>query len=101
MCAGCLVGCTEQTAEGIGEETKKAITNQLFLMADNAYSDLIDNYWVDGSNGGYFHNRYNDNRSSLNDLVWQFTMAFLAMEPYYYATGDESVLDYLSAQMET
>ena len=101
MCAGCLVGCTEQTTEGIDEETKKAITNQLFLMADNAYSDLIDNYWVDGANGGYFHNRYNDNRSSLNDLVWQFTMAFLAMETYYYATGDESVLDYLSAQMET
>ena len=101
LCASFLFGCSDTAQEGIDAETEKAISNQLFLIADNAYGDLIDNYWVETADGGYFHNRFNGGRDTLNELVWTFTMPFLAMETYYYATGDESVLDYLSMQLDT
>lgn len=98
-----LSGCANQAH--IPEETEpgveKAITTQLFLMADNAFADVIENYWTETPDGGYFHNRYKENRSSMNDLMWEYVMMLLAMETYYYATNDDSVLEYIRTQMDT
>jgi len=99
-------GATNMTATTAAESTPKTpkpnaneqILGYLKTWSDDAYANVIKNYWEKADGLEYFHNRYKENRTSLNDIVFTTAMMLLSLETYAEASGKQSEFKSLLAK---
>ena len=76
--------------------------NQIEEIAQEAYSNMIKNYWCETDTYSYLQNPYKPYRTdTFSDIMWVYVQGLLGFETYYAASGDESVLEYVKKQFET
>ena len=82
-------------------EVRAALLAKLQKVTETAYADVYRNYWKETDTYSCFANEFKEGRDTLSELAWNFVMMMLAMETYYYTSGNESVIHCVREQMNT
>ena len=78
-----------------------AVTHIVIPWTMDAHADVYRNYWKVTDTYSCLANEFKEGRDTLSELAWNFVMMMLAMETYYYTSGNESVIHCVREQMNT
>jgi len=92
---------TENLAEKLEREMKISVSDtlgsRLNQYCDTAINNIIDNYWDESKE--YFVDPFKG-RDTTSDCIWPYLMVMECFYTYCGSTKNQTVLDYIDAQMQ-
>ena len=86
MLLSSCAGTGTQLLDFIDPDAEK---NQIEEIAQEAYSNMIKNYWCETDTYSYLQNPYKPYRTdTFSDILWVYVQGLLGFETYYAAVND-------------
>ena len=100
MLTAFTTSCTRKEMKPMSFLDENANMHQIEEIAEEAYSNMIKNYWHEGEEYNYFVDPHKGD-DTFSVIIWEYVQGLLGFETYYAASGDESVLYYVKEQFKT